>query len=40
MVITQDITERVLWQNKYDNLYEEVVRSKKELLESEQRMIH
>ena len=40
MVITQDITERVLWQNKYDNLYEEAVRSKKELLESEQRMIH
>ena len=39
MVITQDITERVLWQNKYDNLYEEAVRSKKELLESEQRMI-
>ena len=40
MVITQDVTERVLWQNKYDNLYEEAVRSKKELLESEQRMIH
>lgn len=40
MVISQDVTERVLWQNKYDNLYEEVVRSKKELLESEQRMIH
>lgn len=39
MVITQDVTERVLWQNKYDNLYEEAVRSKKELLESEQRMI-
>lgn len=36
MVITQDVTERVLWQNKYDNLYEEAVRSKKELLESEQ----
>lgn len=40
MVITQDVTERVLWQNKYDNLYEEAVCSKKELLESEQRMIH
>lgn len=40
MVITQDVTERILWQNKYDNLYEEAVRSKKELLESEQRMIH
>ena len=40
MVISQDVTERVLWQNKYDNLYEEAVRSKKELLESEQRMIH
>ena len=40
MVISQDVTERVLWQNKSDNLYEEVVRSKKELLESEQRMIH
>ena len=39
MVISQDVTERVLWQNKYDNLYEEAVRSKKELLESEQRMI-
>ena len=39
LVITQDVTERVLWQNKYDNLYEEAVRSKKELLESEQRMI-
>lgn len=39
MVITQDVTERVLWQNKYDNLYEEAVCSKKELLESEQRMI-
>ena len=40
MVITQDVTERVLWQNKYDNLYEEAVRSKKELLESEKSMIH
>lgn len=39
LVITQDVTERVLWQDKYDNLYEEAVRSKKELLESEQRMI-
>ena len=39
MVISQDVTERVLWQNKYDNLYEEAGRSKKELLESEQRMI-
>ena len=29
MVISQDVTERVLWQNKYDNLYEEAVRSKK-----------
>lgn len=32
MVITQDVTERVLWQNKYDNLYEEAVRSKKNFL--------
>ena len=32
MVISQDVTERVLWQNKYDNLYEEVVRSKKNFL--------
>ena len=39
MVITQDVTERVLWQHKYDDLYEEALRSKKELIESEQRMI-
>lgn len=39
VVITQDVTERVLWQHKYDHLYEEAVRSKKELMESEQRMI-
>lgn len=39
MVITQDVTERVLWQHKYEDLYEEALRSKKELIESEQRMI-
>ena len=39
LVITQDVTERVLWQRKYENLYEDAIRSKKELIESEQKMI-
>lgn len=39
LVITQDITERILWHRKYENLYEDALRSKKELIESEQKMI-
>ncbi len=39
LVITQDVTERVLWQRKYENLYEDAIRSQKELIESEQKMI-
>ena len=39
LVITQDVTERILWHRKYENLYEDALRSKKELIESEQKMI-
>lgn len=38
LVITQDITERILWQRKYENLYEDALRSKRELVESEQKL--
>lgn len=39
LVITQDVTERVLWRRKYESLYEDAIRSKKGLIESEQKMI-
>ena len=39
LVITQDVTERILWQRKYESLYEDAIRSKKDLIESEQKMI-
>lgn len=39
LVITQDVTERILWHRKYENLYEDALRSKKELIESEQKMM-
>ncbi|MBD3587952.1 response regulator [Bacteroides sp. GM023] len=39
LVITQDITERILWQRKYENLYEDALCSKQELIKSEQKMI-
>lgn len=39
LVITHDVTERILWQRKYENLYEDALRSKKELIASEQKMI-
>lgn len=39
MVTTQDVTERILWQHKYENLYEDALCSKKELIKSEQKMI-
>lgn len=34
-----DITDRILWRNKYENLYMETVHSKKELHKSEERMM-
>lgn len=36
---THDITDRILWQHKYENLYMETVHSKRELHKSEQRMM-
>lgn len=39
LVINQDVTERVLWRRKYESLYEDAIRSKKGLIESEQKMI-
>lgn len=38
LVVTQEVTERVLWQRKYENLYEDAISSKRELIESEQKM--
>lgn len=39
MMNTQDITDRISWQRKYEDLYAETVYSKKELHKSEQRLM-
>lgn len=39
LINTRDITDRILWQQKYEDLYMETVHSKKELHKSEQRMM-
>lgn len=36
LLITQDVTERVQWKRKYENLYTEAVRAKEKFLESRQ----
>lgn len=36
---TQDVTDRILWQRKYESLYTETVHSKKELHKSELRLM-
>lgn len=36
---THDITDRILWQHKYEDLYMETIHSKRELHKSEQRMM-
>ena len=39
LLITQDVTERVQWKRKYENLYIEAVRAKEELLERRQKTL-
>lgn len=38
LVVTQEVTERILWQRRYESLYEDAISSKRELIESEQKM--